>query len=201
MHISDGVLSGSVCVGSGVAAAALVAYSLRKMKNEDIPGIAVMTAAFFVASLVHIKIGPTSAHLILNGLVGIILGISSFPAILVALLFHALMFQHGGITTLGVNSIAMGVPALISYGIFRSAGFIKSRSKFVISIFSFISGSFAIIFSSIFTSLFLIAAGQEFIETAKIVLIVNAPIAIIEGFITLFVVSFLQRVKPEMINL
>ncbi|MDY6967928.1 MAG: cobalt transporter CbiM [Spirochaetota bacterium] len=201
MHISDGVLSGPVCIGSSVVAAALIAYSLKKMENEEIPGIAVMTAAFFVASLIHIKIGPTSTHLVLNGLVGIILGISAIPAILVALLFHALMFQHGGITTLGVNSLAMSVPALISFGIFKSAKFIKSKSKFVTSLFSFISGSLAIIFSSIFTSLFLITAGQEFLETAKIVLVINAPIAIIEGFITLFVVSFLQRVKPDMINL
>ncbi len=107
MHISDGVLSLPVLAGGAVAAAALTVYSLKKTKNEDIPRISVMTAAFFVASLIHIKIGPASGHLVLNGLIGVILGISAFPAIVVALLFQTIMFQHGGITTLGVNAIAL----------------------------------------------------------------------------------------------
>ena len=200
MHISDGVLSGSICIGSSVAAGALVAYSLKRMKNEDIPSISVMTAAFFVASLIHVKIGPSSAHLLLNGLVGIILGISSFPAILVALLLHAIMFQHGGMTTLGVNSLVMGLPALIAYIIFKLQIFFKSRSVLAISILSFISGSISVILTALLTSSFLMAAGSEFFDTAKVVLIIHAPISVIEGFITLFIISFLYKVKPEMIK-
>lgn len=33
-----------------------------------------MTAAFFVASLIHVPIGPTSVHLLLNGLLGVVVG-------------------------------------------------------------------------------------------------------------------------------
>jgi cobalt/nickel transport system permease protein len=39
-----------------------------------------------VASLIHVPIGPSNAHLILNGLVGLLLGWGAFPAILVALI-------------------------------------------------------------------------------------------------------------------
>ena len=104
MHISDGVLSGSVCITSAAAAVAIASVSLKKTDSADIPKVAVMTAAFFVASLIHVKIGPTSSHLVLNGLMGAVLGIAAFPAVLAALIFQAIMFQHGGITTLGAYS-------------------------------------------------------------------------------------------------
>ena len=105
MHISDGILNGEICIASAAAAGIITVVSLKFIKKEEIPKISVLTAAFFVASLVHIKIGPTSAHLVLNGLLGAILGLASFPAILVALIFQAVMFQHGGLTTLGVNTL------------------------------------------------------------------------------------------------
>ncbi len=198
MHISDGVLSVPVYAGGALAAAALTAYSLKKTKNEDIPGISVMTAAFFAASLIHVKIGPTSGHLVLNGLVGIVLGISAIPAVLVALFFQTIMFQHGGITTLGVNSIAMGLPALLAYGIFKIKRFIKYKNA--VSILAFISGSSATILSAAFVSIFLASAGKEFMATIKIIMAANGVIAVIEGLITAFVISFLYRVKPDIIK-
>ena len=65
-----------------------------------IPRIALMTAAFFVASLIHVPIGPTSVHLLLNGLVGVLLGWRSALAIAVGLLLHGL---PGGETDHGVE--------------------------------------------------------------------------------------------------
>ena len=199
MHISDGVLGLPVHACGSTLAAALTVYSLKKVKNEDIPAISVMTAAFFVVSLIHIKMGPVSGHLMLNGLVGIILGLSAFPAILVALFFQAIMFQHGGITTLGVNSLSMGIPALLAYSIFKLRAFSKSKEGFIISALSFISAFSSVMFSAFFISLFLVSAGNEFFETAKIVLAIHAPIAVIEGLITVFIISFLYKVKPDMI--
>ena len=72
-----------------------------------------LSAVFFVASLVHIPIGPTSVHPLLNGLMGIVLGWAAVPAILVALLLQAVFFGFGGITVLGVNVVNMAVPALV----------------------------------------------------------------------------------------
>jgi len=198
MHISDGVLSGTVCIVSGCAAGLITAYSLKKINQDNIPKISLMTAAFFVVSLIYIKIGPSSTHLILNGLVGIILGIYSFPAILVALLFQSIMFQHGGITALGANSIIMGLPALLSYLIYKT-GTGKSENKIIQSAAAFSAGTVSVLLSAFFTSLFLIFTEKEFFETSKIIIAVYIPISIFEGFITLFIVSFLMKVKPEII--
>ena len=84
MHIPDGILPAAVC-GAGYAAAAPVTwYSLRKINarespRENIPKAAVLTAAFFVASLVHVPAGSASVHLVLNGLLGLILGCKRLP--------------------------------------------------------------------------------------------------------------------------
>mgnify|MGYP000653403121 CR=1 FL=1 len=50
------------------------AAGLRKLDYDRMPQVAVLSAGFFVASLVHVPIGPTNVHLVLNGLVGLFLG-------------------------------------------------------------------------------------------------------------------------------
>ena len=93
MHISEGVLSAPVLITGAVLSAAGIAIGLRKMSYDKIPEVAVLSSAFFVASLIHVPIGPSSVHLVLNGLLGILLGWMAFPSILVALSLQALLFQ------------------------------------------------------------------------------------------------------------
>ena len=60
MHIPDGVLSPPVLVTTGVLAVGGVANGLRGMDYDRIPRVAVLAATFFVASLIHVPIGPAS---------------------------------------------------------------------------------------------------------------------------------------------
>ena len=112
MHISEGVIAAPVLIAGAAGAVAGCAIGLKKLDMENTPKVAVLSSAFFVASLIHVPIGPTSVHLVLNGLVGFLLGWISFPALLVALLLQAVLFQFGGITTLGVNTVVMALPAV-----------------------------------------------------------------------------------------
>jgi hypothetical protein len=68
----------------------------------------------FVASLVHFTVGPSSVHLLLTGLTGIILGWAAFPAMLVGL-----FLQAGGLISFGANVMNMAVPAVVCGGLFR----------------------------------------------------------------------------------
>ena len=99
MHISEGVLSGPVLISGIAFAAAGTAIGLKKLDYERIPRAAILSASFFVASLIHVPVGPSSVHLILNGIVGLILGWGAFPVILVALTLQSMLFQFGGIPT------------------------------------------------------------------------------------------------------
>ena len=112
MHISEGALSPAM-LGAGAALTVVgTAIGLRRLDYDRIMTVAILSSAFFVGSLIHVPIGLSSAHLILNGLLGAILGWAAFPAILTALLLQAVLFQFGGITVLGVNTFNVAGPAV-----------------------------------------------------------------------------------------
>src|SRR6516165_10804893 len=118
VHISDGVLTPAWLAGGFVLAGALAFLGARRVRDEEIPRVALLTAAFFVASLLHVRVGPTSVHLLLNGLVGVVLGVRAALAIPVGLFLQAALLGHGGFSTLGVNSCVMVLPALLAWLLF-----------------------------------------------------------------------------------
>jgi cobalt/nickel transport system permease protein len=118
VHISDGILTGQWVTGGFVAAGLLAVIGAWRIRDEEIAQVALLTAAFFVASLVHVPVPPTSVHLLLNGLVGVVLGLRAAVAIPVGLVLQAVLIGHGGFTTLGVNSCVMVLPALLAWQLF-----------------------------------------------------------------------------------
>jgi len=199
MHISEGVLSPAILIGGAVVTMAGVAIGLKKVDNENIPKMGILSAAFFVASLVHVPAGPASVHLILNGLLGLILGWKAFPAILVALALQALLFQFGGITTLGINTMNMALPAVICYYLFGWG--VKSGIKqpmFIIAAFA--SGFCAVLVSSILVGFSLYLTGEAFLPAAKLIVAAHLPVMIIEGIVTAACILFLKKVRPELLE-
>jgi cobalt/nickel transport system permease protein len=114
VHISDGILTWPWLTGGFAAAAALAWLGAWRIRDDEIAQVALLTAAFFVASLIHVPVPPTSVHLLLNGLVGVVLGRRAALAIPVGLFLQAVLIGHGGFTTLGVNSCVMVLPALLA---------------------------------------------------------------------------------------
>lgn len=211
MHIPDGILPVQVTAAGYAATTAITWYSLRKISQrenprQDIPKASLMTAAFFVVSVIHIPIPPTSIHLILNGLMGIMLGYYAFPAILIGLFFQAVMFGHGGLTTLGVNTIIMGLPAITAAYIFRLRRIGNKESTKKNGFLGFLSGTIAIGLSlAIFVAILFTGLPNDLdveIEQAAIVSlsIAHIPLMFIEGIITAFIITFLQRVRPTILS-
>src|SRR5438132_3763079 len=112
VHISDGVLQTTWLAGGFVVAVCLAVVGCWRVRDEEIPQIALLTAAFFVASSIHIKVGPSSWHLLLNGLVGVLLGRRAGLAIPIGLALQAALLGHGGLSALGVNTCVLLLPAL-----------------------------------------------------------------------------------------
>ena len=198
MHISEGVLSAPVLVTGAALAAAGISIGLKKMDYEKIPQVAVLSSAFFVASLIHVPIGPSSVHLILNGINGLLLGWLCFPSILVALALQAILFQFGGVTVLGVNTVNMALPGVICYYLFNRL--VNRKGGALPLAAAFASGFLAVFFSSILVALSLLFTEESFMSVAKLIVVAHLPVMIIEGIITLFCVVFLKRVKPEILG-
>ncbi|MDH5174843.1 MAG: cobalt transporter CbiM [Elusimicrobiota bacterium] len=198
MHISEGVLSAPVLVTGVILAAGGVSLGLKKMDFERIPEVAVLTSAFFVVSLIHVPIGPSSAHLVLNGLIGLLLGWPAFSAILVGLSLQALLFQFGGITSLGVNTFNMAFPAIVSFYLFRI--FNRRYNRYVLVSSGFLCGVVGILGSASLVALSLVTTGEAFLTVAKLIVIAHLPVMIIEGVITATAVVSLNKARPELLT-
>jgi cobalt/nickel transport system permease protein len=213
MHIPDGILPAKVCIAGYALTGLATWFSLRQINrsqdpNRGIPKAAMLTAAFFIASLIRIPIPPASLHLVLNGLLGAVLGYYAFPAILVGLFFQAIMFGHGGLSTLGVNAAMMGIPALVASLIFqfRHQFIHRFSPKAVTGFFAFWAGAIGLgIAVLIFWGLIVtfIPSGfdalTERAATATLVLS-HVPLMAIEGTFTTLLVLFLTQVKPELLQ-
>jgi cobalt/nickel transport system permease protein len=204
MHLHEAVLSGSpegiavLCVGA-VGAAVGTALGLRAMDHEAVPRVAMVSAVFFVVSLIHVPVGAASVHLVLNGLVGLLLGWVAFPALLVALLLQAVMFGHGGLLALGVNTLAMGLPAVVVYYGFRRPA--ASDHPTVAMIAGCGAGAVAMLGSAVLAAGAIWFSGERFELAAAAVFGSQLPIAVIEGAVTGAVVVFLRQVRPALLRL
>jgi cobalt/nickel transport system permease protein len=213
MHIPDGIIPVSAALGGYAAAGGAAWFTFRKIQRkyknsrEAIPRASLLTAVFFAASLVHIPLPPTSVHLVLSGLVGVILGWYAFPAILVGLFFQAVMFQHGGLTTLGINACLIGLPALFAGGLFQLRRFFGREKAAANALLAFLSGFMAVALSAVMAAFLLVftipahldAAAERAAVTA--LSLAHLPVALLEGVFTAMVVLFLLRVKPELLEL
>jgi cobalt/nickel transport system permease protein len=198
MHISEGILSAPVLVTGAALTATAVGYSLKKMEHKEVPKVAILSSVFFVASLIHVPVGPSSVHLILNGIIGVLLGWSAFPAILVALALQGVLFQFGGITTLGVNTFNMALPAIICFYLFNRG--VRGENNFIVLMMAFVCGFLAVLLSGIMVAVALVFTGEQFIQVAKLVIIAHLPVMILEGVFTAFCIGFLRKVRPEILN-
>ena len=179
MHISEGVLPGWLLVSGYALTSAGVALGLKKLDYSKIPIAGVLSAVFFVASLIHVPIGVGSAHLILNGVAGLILGWAVFPVILVGLFLQAVLFQFGGLTVLGVNTFNIAFPAVIAY--YLCQPLLRETTLFRLVLVSIIAVTISILGSGILLSLELLVTAESFKETAKLIILVHFPIVIVES--------------------
>lgn len=199
MHISEGVLFAPTLAAGAAAGVTFLGIGLKKMEGDQIPRVAVLSAAFFVASLVHVPVGPANIHLVLTGLVGLLLGWSAFPAIVVALALQAVLFGYGGLTTLGINTCVMGIPAVVVHALFYRLSGNASRKLAMTA--GFAAGALAVGLASGLLLIVLTSTGEPFRAIAKVVFVTNLPLVFVEGLITMFLVGFIHKVRPELLAL
>jgi ABC-type Co2+ transport system permease subunit len=272
VHISDGILSVPWLIGGFIVAALLAARGAWRIRDEEIPQVALLTAAFFVASLLHIRVPPTSVHLLLNGLVGVVLGWRAALAIPVGIFLQAALLGHGGMTTIGVNSCVMTLPALLASYLFAglqripwvqrpwfrgllvavSIGAWLLSTVYSLALLAtqdlshlstldtaradaltfhpltlacaallaaiaaygerrmengpefplgLLVGEVAVLTTALLNSVVLVWGGREdWRVLALLVFVAHLPVAVVEGIIVGFTVSFLARVKPELLG-
>ena len=192
MHISEGVLSAPVLLAGWAVTAPAVAAILWRVRQSEIPRIACFSALFFVASFVHLPVGISSMHLMLSGLVGAFLGSRAILAIFVALFLQGVFFGFGGLSVLGVNTAVIGFPAVLG-GLFAAAAKAQELKVRTQKIYLFLAGFVPIVCSMLLLDLVLFISGREFFAIATLISLEGAALAVLEGIITLFALSFIAK--------
>lgn len=192
MHISEGVLSAPVLLAGWAVTAPAVAAILWRVKQSEIPRTACFSALFFVASFVHLPVGVSSMHLMLSGLVGAFLGSRAILAIFVALFLQGVFFGFGGLSVLGVNTAVIGFPAVLG-GLFAAAAKAQELEVRTQKIYLFLAGFVPIVCSMLLLDLVLFISGREFFAIATLISLEGAILAVLEGIITLFALSFIAK--------
>ena len=211
MHIPDGFLAARVWAPLWVVAGGGLWYCIRRvdaeLKDKAVPLMGVMSAFIFAAQMLNFPVaGGTSGHLLGGVLAAVLLGPWAGAVIIsIVLAVQCLVFQDGGITTLGANIVNM---ALIGAG-FSYAIYALARSALRISVKRRLDPIIAAVAVASWCSVVLASAACA-VELAlsgtsplKVVLpamiAVHSLIGVGEAIITCSIVACIVRVRPDLI--
>jgi cobalt/nickel transport system permease protein len=192
MHIADGIIPTGWCVAAQGISWASTYWLGRRLETDEVVRLGMLASATFAISLIHFPLGGTSVHLGLYGLTGILAGRRSVPVIFAALLFQTVLFQHGGLLSLGLNAINMGAGALLAAFLWRT--WLGSDG-----LRAFLCGFLGVLVPALLIAVeFALAGyGKGFLFMAALYL----GAAALEGAITLAAVSFLRASRPGLLQL
>lgn len=212
MHIAEGLLPANYAIGYSVVAGVIVAKGIKDYVNRsrEMPMTkqltGVMTAAIFLISLlpIPVPITGTCSHPGGTPLAAILLGpwLTTVMS-MVALLFQALFFAHGGLTTLGANTLTMGVfGGLVGWSIFWGA----RKLGLSLGLAATLAGIIGDIVIYLGTSIQLALAihgnhpiGEVFVAVFGAFLPTQAPLAVLEGIFTGLVIKFIADRRPDIL--
>lgn len=206
MHIPDGFLSPAVSaaayvISGGTLAAGIRSRLKKRLEQDKIPLMGVMAAFVFAAQMVNFPIiGGTSGHLIGAVLCAAIFGPWTAAIIMTTILaVQCFIFGDGGVTALGANVLNMGILAVFAgYFIYKLFYKIQNRVSYASL---FISSWFSVVLSAVLASIEISVSGLNsaaFIEIVKLMVYWHMLIGIGEGIITVLIVKYLKRIKPDL---
>ena len=219
MHIPDGILTGPMIIMWFVIAIIFIAIGAQiivKKRKENptvISILALMGAGVFIISFWHIPVVlpgiAGSAHPTGTGLAAIIIGPFATVVVTVIALFFQVFLGHGGITSLGANTVSMGVVGAFSgYGVYwvarklhasfwlsaGLAGFVSDMLTYATTSFQLALNQSYSLYQSpsyLFPYFTLYMIGFSFVQI---------PIAIIEFVFTAITIQYIVTHKPEILK-
>lgn len=206
MHIPDGFVDLKTAAITGALSAGGLAgaiYGVKKyFKARVIAMMGIMSALIFALQMINFTIpGGTSGHLLGGALAAIVLGPHAGAVVIaVVLIVQALIFMDGGIVALGSNIFNMAIIGV--YGSFAIYWLIQkiSRKRWMFFSAVAIASWASVVIASFFAALELGISGTYAVGiTIKAMLGVHAVIGLGEAAITMAVVAFVYRIRPELI--
>jgi cobalt/nickel transport system permease protein len=211
MHMADALLSPAVGGTMWAASAGTIAYCSAKLRSElderKVPLMGVLGAFIFAAQMINFTIPATgsSGHLGGGLLLAILLGPhAAYLTIASVLVVQALFFADGGLLALGCNIFNMGFfPAFITYPFIykkllgNNPGQKRlTTATLIAAIVGLQLGPFCVVLETLFSGV----SALPFPTFALLMQPIHLAIGIVEGFVTVAVVSFVYRARPEILE-
>jgi cobalt/nickel transport system permease protein len=211
MHMADALISPMVGGTMWVATAGVAAYSIKKIKNDmdekKIPLMGVMGAFVFAAQMINFSIPATgsSGHLGGGLLLSVLLGpCAGFLTMASILTIQSLFFADGGLLALGCNIFNMGFfTCFVAYPLIikqiMRKGYSPARmfsAAMLAAVIGLQMGAFGVVLETLFS-------GKTELPFSTFVLLmqpIHLAIGIVEGFVTVAVVGFVWKARPELIE-
>ncbi len=211
MHIMDGILTPTWIMLWFLIAAVFIAVGARKIvqKRKENPSfmsiLALMGAAVFIISVWHlpVAVGGSSGHPTGTALAAIVVGPFATVVVTGIALFFQMFLAHGGITTIGANTVSMGiVGAFTGYAVYL--GLRKAGASFWLS--AGIAGLVGDLLTYVTTALQLALSlhpeavlSNWALFTAEFS-IVQIPISILEFAFTAATIQYIVNHRPELLK-
>lgn len=206
MHIPDAFIPLDQAIVYWIIVIPFITLSIRwarqEMDDMKIPLLAALAAGIFAIQAMNIPIGMgTSGHMVGAVLAAIILGSPWAGVLLLTLVLfvQALGFADGGVTTLGVNILNMGVISGF-VGYYTFVGLKKIKLSMPIAAFG--GAWLGLFISAIVCSIQMTLAGIFPLVTGLAAMgTYHAIIGVIgEGAITAIAVSAIARARPDLLS-
>jgi len=206
MHIPDGFLAANTWVPLWVVSFGGIGYCLKKvsaiLKDKMVPLLGVTAAFIFAAQMLNFPVlGGTSGHLLGGVLAAVLLGpYAGAIVIAVVLVVQCIIFQDGGLTALGANIFNMSfVGTFLGYYVYRLIRNVIKGNKGII-IGAGLAAWLSVIVASSMCALELSLSGTSPLCIALPAMAgVHALIGTGEAVITCLVLTFVLKVRPDLI--
>jgi cobalt/nickel transport system permease protein len=206
MHIPDGLLATNALVPAWLISIGSLGFCLRKtaliLKERMIPLMGIMSAFIFAAQMINFPVvGGTSGHLFGGVLAAVLLGPYAAAVVLsCVLIFQCLIFQDGGLLALGANIFNMAIAGTIGgYLIFAGLNKIFGAGKVFLAVAA-VAAWFSVVLAAAFCALELAVSGISPLHIVLPAMMgIHALIGIGEAIITVAVLSFVRKVRPDLI--
>lgn len=206
MHIPDGFLTLNTWAPAWVISIGGLSYCIKRvseiLKDKMIPLMGVMAAFIFAAQMLNFPVAAgTSGHLLGGVLAAVLLGpYAGAVVIAVVLTIQCLMFQDGGLTALGANIFNMSfigsMGGYLIYNLIRKA---IGNNKGVL-IGTAVAAWFSVVLAASACAIELAVSGTSPLKVALLAMgLVHMLIGIGEAIISVFVVSFVLKVRPDLV--
>ncbi len=211
MHMADALVSPGVGLTFWTVSVGVTGYVSARLKssldNVQVPLMGVLGAFIFAAQMINFTIPGTgsSGHIVGGLLLSIILGnYAAFIVIASILTVQSLFFADGGLLALGCNIFNMGfIPCFFAYPLIykkiMSGKFSKTRlwvASIMASVIGLQLGALCVVLETMFSGV----SELPFKTFLLLMLPIHLAIGAIEGIITAAVISFVKKVKPELLD-